>query len=62
MTRSQYVKVIIAATVGDQPKGQSHILENYMKKAFELGIITKNEFPKHLGYSNLTRRYGCSNC
>ena len=32
MTRSQYVKVIIAATVGDQPKGQSHILENYMQR------------------------------
>lgn len=45
MTRSQYVKVIIAATVGNQPKGENHILENYMVKAYQLGIITGEEFP-----------------
>lgn len=55
MTRSQYVKVVIAATVGQQPKGENHILENYMVKAFQMGIVTQEEFPTDTWDNPITR-------
>lgn len=59
MTRSQYIKTLVAATIGVQPKGDTgkglHLLENYMLKAFELGIVTETEFPKSTWDTPITR-------
>lgn len=57
MTRSQYIKVIIAATLGSQPKTQDalHMLESYMIKAFEVGIVTKEEFPMNTWDNPISR-------
>lgn len=59
MTRSQYIKTVIAATVGTQARGDAskgqHLLENYMNKAYELGIVTKMEFMKSTWDQPITR-------
>jgi len=47
MTKAQFIKVVIGATIGVQPQvgKDRHYLETYMTKAYELGIVTQSEMP-----------------